>query len=263
MKLEVLISCMHQKDVSIIQKTNIQSDVLVINQCDEDKIEEFEFLNQKGEICHARMIYTTERGLSKSRNMAIRNAKGDICLLCDDDERLFDDYPDRILNSYLKYKNKDMIAFAVIRPTKKDPDKPMKIGYLRALKITSFQITFKLDSILKSKTSFDEMLGSGTGNGGGEENEFLWKCLRKGMKMYYLPIEIGNRFPIDSKWFDGFTNRFFYNRGFSIRRTMGIFLSILYAVEYALAKYPRYKRENTFYHAVLYQFREIFQVDRG
>ena len=90
MRLEVLISCMHQKDASIIQRTNIQSDVLIVNQCNENREERFDFKNKKGELCIARMIYTAERGLSRSRNMALRNAKGDICLICDDDEILED-----------------------------------------------------------------------------------------------------------------------------------------------------------------------------
>ena len=47
MKVEVLISCMHQTDASIITRTNVQSDVLVINQCDKDEVEEYSFLNKK------------------------------------------------------------------------------------------------------------------------------------------------------------------------------------------------------------------------
>lgn len=43
MRLEVLISCMHQKDASIIQRTNIQSDVLIVNQCNENREERFDF----------------------------------------------------------------------------------------------------------------------------------------------------------------------------------------------------------------------------
>lgn len=40
MTLNILISCMHQKDASIIKRSNVQSDVVVVNQCDHDSIEE-------------------------------------------------------------------------------------------------------------------------------------------------------------------------------------------------------------------------------
>ena len=77
MTLTLLIACMHEKDTSIIQRSNVQTDVVVVNQCDHDSVEEFDFVNKKGKICHAKFICTNERGLSRSRNMAIRNAWGD------------------------------------------------------------------------------------------------------------------------------------------------------------------------------------------
>jgi len=48
MKVEVLIACMYQTDFSIIEKTNIQSDVLIINQCDTNQDESYNFLNRTG-----------------------------------------------------------------------------------------------------------------------------------------------------------------------------------------------------------------------
>lgn len=95
-----ILSRMHQKDASIIERSNVQSDVVIINQCDRNDIEDFDFINKKGRKCHAKFISTTERGLSKSRNMAIRNAWGDICLICDDDEWIADDSEDKILKAY-------------------------------------------------------------------------------------------------------------------------------------------------------------------
>ena len=83
MTFNILISCMHEKDTSIIERSNVQSDVVVVNQCDLDSVEEFDFVNKKGKTCHAKFINTTERGLSRSRNMAICNAWGDVCLICD------------------------------------------------------------------------------------------------------------------------------------------------------------------------------------
>lgn len=257
MTLEVLISCMHQKDASIIQKTNIQSNVLVINQCNENKIEEFDFKNKKGEICHARMFYTKERGLSKSRNMALRYAQGDICLICDDDEELLDDYPDRIISSYSNNKNTDVLAFSLFWIVKKDFNKSVPIGYLRALKISSQQITFRREIIVRENILFDETLGSGTSIGFGEENKFLYDCLRHNMKLYYVPIKIGRILSNNSLWFKGFTNNYFFNRGRAMNKIMGVFFSFLYALEFAIAKYANYKDENSFWNAIRYQLKGI------
>lgn len=95
MIINTLISCMHETDHSIVKRSNVQSDVVVVNQCDRNSIEEFDFTNNTGEKCHCKYINTTERGLSCSRNMAIQNGWGDICLICDDDEHLSDDYPEK------------------------------------------------------------------------------------------------------------------------------------------------------------------------
>ena len=81
MKLEVLLSCMNQKDLGIVKRSRITSDVLVINQADGEDIEEQVENGQR-----IRMFTTNERGLSRSRNMALKYAEGDICVLCDDDE---------------------------------------------------------------------------------------------------------------------------------------------------------------------------------
>lgn len=59
MNVVVLLSCMHQKDVNIIQRSNIQTDVVVVNQTDVDTVEEFDFMNRKGRRCHALFISTT------------------------------------------------------------------------------------------------------------------------------------------------------------------------------------------------------------
>ena len=74
MTLTLLIACIHEKDTSIIERSNVQTDVVVVNQCDHDSVEEFDFVNKKGRTCLAKFICTTERGLSRSRNMALFNA---------------------------------------------------------------------------------------------------------------------------------------------------------------------------------------------
>ena len=81
MNLEVLLSCMYQEDMGIAVRARVQSDLLIINQCNKNGIDEV-----TDGVHHIRMISSTERGLSKSRNMALENACGDICLICDDDE---------------------------------------------------------------------------------------------------------------------------------------------------------------------------------
>lgn len=103
-KVEVLMSVMHQASFDIAYKTGIRSDLLIINQCDK---EDYQELIIDGYLW--RMISTTERGLSKSRNMALNHAKGDICLFCDDDETMSQGYVDTISKAFLKYPMRQVL----------------------------------------------------------------------------------------------------------------------------------------------------------
>lgn len=238
MTLSVLISCMHQTDTSIVGRSNVKTDAVVVNQCDHDKVEEIH--EGQGTL----FISTTERGLSRSRNKAIENAKTDICLIMDDDEVLADDYASTILGSYSAYPEADVIVFQVANAGKAYPSKPQRLGYLGALKVGSLQISFKRQSVRDAGILFDTEMGSGTGHGAGEENAFLYACLRKGLKVMYVPRLIAT---LDkdsaSQWFNGYDARYFLERGWATARYMGKPLATAYAFYYTIRKRSLYKRQ--------------------
>lgn len=254
MRVEVLISCMNQKDASIVSKTNVQSDVLVINQCNENKEEKFEFFNKTGELCKARMIFTTERGLSKSRNMAIRNATGDICLICDDDEILKDDYVDTIEKAFMNYPKNDIIAFNVQCPNKIFPAETYNINLYLAAGISSWQIAFKR---LYIKSIFCERMGSGTGNGGGEENKFLVDNLKKGCKIRYVPGVIGKLEPSNSFWFHGYDKQYWINRGWTAKMIYGYILGYVYLWYCIIFRNKSVDKQNSWYKIIVWMHRGL------
>lgn len=219
---------MHQVNHSIIERTNIQSDAVVINQCDNYKREEFFFKNSSSIDCKCLFISTTERGLSRSRNEAIKNATADICLLCDDDEILESDYAGKILGAFEEY-NDDVIAFRLNHPTRKFKPESYEIGFLGAATVGSWQIAFRRKSIIDQAIKFNEKMGSGTGNGAGEENRFIIDCLKSGLKVRYVPKLIGTLKPDgESKWFNGYDNKYWINRGWQCKMIFGKFWGYLY-----------------------------------
>lgn len=251
---------MHQKDASIIERTGVQSDVVVINQCDHNSIEEFDFVNKKGKICHAKFICTTERGLSRSRNMAIRYAEGDICQICDDDQTVSENGEEVICKVYEEHPDVGVIAFSLIRKdiVKKYPDKPQNISFSQILRTNSLQITFKREQIINADITFDTKLGSGTGNGGGEENKFLFDCKNKDIKLFYSPEIIGTVYPSSSQWFKGYTPQFMRNQGWACRRILGSFWGFLYCVHYGYSHRSKYKDMNVI-NAWCYLLRGYFE----
>lgn len=245
MTFNLLISCMHQKDASIIERNDVQSDVVIVNQCDKESVEEFDFANRKGRKCHAKFICTRERGLSKSRNMAIRNAWGDICQICDDDEIIVDNNEDIILEAYRENSDVALIAFSLIRKdcNKSYPQKKKTLGFKQILRTSSLQITFSRKVMGNNQVWFDEKMGSGTGNGGGEENMFMLDCKRKGFKMLYYPYAIGMLYPSSSQWFHGYNEKFFENQGWVDRRLLGTILGFIYMVYWSIFRRREYAKD--------------------
>ena len=243
-KVCVLISCMNQTK-EIVNHTNVQSDVVVINQCNIDDVEEWCFRNKYDEQCYVKFISTTERGLSRSRNMAIRNCQSEICLVCDDDEVLADDYPEMIREGYSQYPDAGVIAFAINDGLHTFPSKAQKLGFKTILRSNSQQITFKREIINQKGISFDTKMGSGTGNGGGEEIKFLLDCRRNALKMYYHPNCITTVHQNESQWFHGYTDSYFVNFGWTSRRLLGPLVGFAYMTYFMLSHGDLIKKDNT------------------
>ena len=247
MNLEVLISCMNQQDMKIAEQTGVQTDALVINQCpqleysDDVSSDRNCFAVQNSSRGNIRMLSTNTRGLSKSRNLAIQHAVGDVCLICDDDEQLGSSYEKIILNAYEALPNADIICFRIANQPSRLKQKEQRLTKWTAMRIASWQITFRRESILKSGVRFDEDMGAGTGNGGGEEVKFLRDCIGAGLKAYYVPNSIGTVAQTESTWFKGFDRDFFYKRGVTNRYMLGLPIAILYAIYYSYVKRNLYK----------------------
>ncbi|MGN0976926.1 MAG: glycosyltransferase family A protein [Faecousia sp.] len=222
---------MHQTDDTLIRRSRLTGDVVVINQCDQDEYTEY---NTEGGI--ARFFSTRQRGLTKSRNMAIAESRADICMLCDDDEVFVPDYGEKILAAYEKLPQADVIIFKMVNRPPSFADKVMHLKFPRTMKVSSWQISFRRQRLLDTGVRFDELLGAGTGNGAEEELKFLLDCEKAGLAIYYVPEDIASVGQEASTWFSGFTETFFENRGATTRYILGFGMASVYAVYYVIRK---------------------------
>lgn len=231
MKLDILMSCMHQCDDSLVRQSRITGSAVVINQCDRE-----DFL-ESGPV---RMYSTTQRGLTKSRNMAISKSDADVCLLCDDDEVFVEGYEKAILDAYEQLPQADVIIFKMVNRSPSFSDEVQRLRFPKTMKVSSWQISFRRESLLRSGVRFDELLGAGTGNGAEEELKFLTDCEKAGLKIYYVPAEIASVAQTESTWFAGFNEKFFENRGATTRYILGAPLAVLYGLYYVVRKKSMY-----------------------
>ena len=255
-RVEVLLSCMHQTDFSIGFKSNVQSDLLIINQCDKDDYCEMEV---EGHLW--RMISTKERGLSRSRNMALRNSKGDLLILSDDDECFSPNYTSEVRNAFNQLPLASVIAFNVNRI-----NVPMKKNYyhITTMKLAdnfrafgSPMIAFRRESILNNNIFFNEEFGSGSLWGPGEESIFLSVVRNKKLLVYEHPYVLTTiDYSNTSKWFFGFDERFFYNQGAFIGFSkINIFRRSLYYIYISFYKLRKEKK--------LPSYKKIVWIKRG
>lgn len=145
--------------------------ILIINQTQENKLLISEFPS-------VRVINSFERGLSKSRNLGLENAKGKNILIADDDEVFKEGFDSIISNSYNKYPEATVISFCIEKPDgtlfKKYPNHTVKSpNRLSLFDVLSIEISLNKMLFDKLNVKFDENFGLGSHFKMGEEAVFL------------------------------------------------------------------------------------------
>lgn len=251
--IEVLIATMNQENTDFIQDMNISSDTVIVNQHLKDQIKIF---HKDGN--RITLVESNKRGLSKSRNLAIKYSTADICLIADDDEKFEDNYKDIILKSYEKYPEADIIAFQVKRVGNSSREKIFRDkksweNYITSMKISSVEISFKRNAIVNNNIKFNENIGAGTEFSNGEENVFLYEALQKGLKILYLPVNIGYVDISSSSWFEGYDTNYFHSIGAKYYNMSTKFYPLL-ILQFAFRKYKIYKEDVTLATAIKKMF---------
>lgn len=240
MKLEILLSVMNLDKINL-DKMNITSNCIIINQCGCNHYEEYK--NFK--------IYSyNEKGLSKSRNRALEHANGDMLLLCDDDVIYNRDYEAIVKKEFEEHKDADIIIFNIESPNRKIKQNKRwkKVHFYNCLRYGSYRIALKRSSILKIK--FNEEFGSGSKYCCGEEGLYLLECLKEKLNIYASCKYIGSVEQKKSNWFNGYTEKYFFDRGAlycAINKKMYIFIGLYY-----LLRHQEVYKKIGFFNAIKY-----------
>lgn len=232
--IEILIATMHQTDFSLIEKMNIQTDAIVVNQCDH-----YEYHEIKKSNIVIKWFDVAERGLSRSRNVALSKATADICLLVDDDEILKDGYGDIIINEFDNNPDAGLITFnleSIGKISKRYVNKERKrLYFYNIMRYGSARIAFKRLQVINRRILFAPNFGAGTDISSGEDSLFLHDCLVRGIHAYSSPSVIAMIDDGDgnSSWFKGYTEKYFIDLG-SIFAAMSPKYANLWILQYVL-----------------------------
>ena len=241
MKLEVLVSTMNQKDLALINKMNLATDAIIINQTDclDYKVEEKDSIK-------IRIFSFNEKGIGRSRNNALMRSNADICVIADDDMVYVDGYEKIIIEEFKRNPKADVIIFNVKIIDEKGErirkQNNKRVRFYNSLKYGAVRIAFRREKILKENISFSLLFGGGALYGSGEDSIFITDCLKKGLKIYTSSQKIADVYNYDSTWFTGYNNKFFFDKG-ALFAAISSKFSYLLSIQFVIRHYSKYKNE--------------------
>lgn len=246
---------MNQNDRSLLEKMNICSEAIIINQCDKNEFEEFIYKDNL-----IRFLSLKERGVGLSRNTAMMRANADICLFADDDVTYKNDYEDIIIKEFIETPEADIIIFNVpsTTPNRKNKiiNRKKRLHFYNGLGFGMVKIAVKLESVRKANLSFSLLFGGGARYSAGEDTIFLSDCFKKGLKVYSSPKVIGTVTYEESTWFKGYTDKYFCDRGilFYCISKLG---ALMLCLHFAIRKRKLFEKDKTWTEAYKLMIRGI------
>lgn len=225
MKVQVLASVMHESPEELIHRMNLQSDAVVINQCDEEGYEELSVPGGRVEFYSMR-----ERGVGRSRNAAIARATGDICLFSDSDIVYEEGYAEKIVAEFEANSQADMILFNVDveeeRRTYHITDRK-RVRWYNCGRYGAVSFALRREALASSRVKFSLLFGGGAKYSNGEDSLFLKELMDKGYRVFTAPVTIGREEASESSWFDGYNEKFFVDRGVLYHFLYGVLATVL------------------------------------
>lgn len=216
LSLEVLVATMRQKDFSKLESMNIKTNVIFANQCDKN-----EFSEIVNDTYTAKMISTKTRGVGLNRNIALLASSADILLFSDDDMCYYDGELEGVTEAFRDNPKADVIIFGLdfLKNGKiVDRTRPQnrRAHFWNSMKYGMCALAIRRDSLIKANLKVNELFGGGCVYSSGEDSLFIKSCFDNGLKVYTNSYVLGTTCMDSSSWFEGYTDKFFYDKGVAI-----------------------------------------------
>lgn len=193
--LEILVSTMNRNSLDFLIPMFpfchfSEFSILIVNQALENKLLVSDFPS-------VRVINSFEKGLSKSRNLALKKAIGKIILIADDDLIYKKDFDTKIVQAYNHYENKAVISFCIEKPDgllfkKYFSSAKMNLGLLELFNVLSVEISVNKTIFDALGVTFDENFGLKSTFEMGEEAVFLSDIKSKNQQIAFVPSVIAS-----------------------------------------------------------------------
>ena len=231
--LEILIATMDREDLSFLETIfskpvgYITENVLVINQSKSK--------NLISGYKNIRVVNDTNYGLSRSRNLAVKESNCDLLWLLDDDCVIHEGATEIIVKAH-----SDHLAAIVTFQTTSPEGKLVRsyetvsssLSRKRVEKVLSPEITLKRSTVLENDLVYDLRFGLGAQFQDSENYVFLLEALDKKLEVLFIPETIVSHDALTSS--DDFaSNRIIYARG-ALAKKLKFKTAVFYQWKYAL-----------------------------
>lgn len=211
MKLQILVSAVKKDMRALAEKMDLQAESIIINQCAENKYEEFEYRGNR-----MRCYHFAEKGVGLSRNNALLRADGDICLFADEDIVYRRGAADAVRNAFREHPEADMLLFNIkVQEARRTYwiRSWQRVHLYNCGRYPAYSFALRTRRMHEKNLTYSILFGGGAKYSNGEDSLFISDCIRAGLKVYAVPVEIGEEVPRPSTWFHGYDEKFFYDRG--------------------------------------------------
>lgn len=185
--LEICIATMNRENLDFLKATfnqpadEIPYQILIVNQSKKHQL--------TSDFPNIKVINDVNFGLSRSRNLAIKNSTAKILWFLDDDCKVLPESVSRIIDAHNE-NQVAIISFMTVAsnsglPFWNYPDDDMLLSRKQTKKILSPEITIKRDAIIKNDVKFNTRFGLGAQFADSENYVFLTDALERGISVFF------------------------------------------------------------------------------
>ncbi|WP_296151794.1 glycosyltransferase family A protein, partial [uncultured Flavobacterium sp.] len=161
--------------------------ILVVNQTTAENLIISDYEN-------VRVINSYEKGLSKSRNLALKNTEAKVALIADDDVVFLPGFDSKILEAHRRNKDYSIICFQTLTNKNLPYISYRKEQFWMKEKdfrdVLSIELTFKHEDLQKKNIIFNEYFGLGAKFQDAESLFFLRRANYNQLKVLFCPENI-------------------------------------------------------------------------
>ena len=222
-RVQALVAALDNDTDTLPERMGLQSDAIIIDQrpdSGEYSYETRELSDKKGGVCRLDIWHCAERGVGLSRNTALQRACGELVQFVDEDIVYDDGYVSLIEREFDAHPKADILLFNIKaapgRETYHNTDYARVHSYSCG-RYPAYAICARREALVRARVSFSLLFGGGARYSNGEDSLFLMDCLRAGLVLYRVPVSLGHEVARQdergSTWFEGYTDRFYRDRG--------------------------------------------------